>query len=231
MINIIKDFISLFYPEVCTLCGEGLNRSECYVCMSCIFKLPKTNYHLTEENELYKELYNRIGQKAAAAWCFYAKGNNVQQLVHELKYERKWELGVNFGKWYGAELKHSPAFASAQIIVPVPIHPNKLKRRGYNQAAVFAEGISKSLNIPVETKAIVKVKETETQTHKRKYERWENVQDIFRVTKPQLLENTHVLLVDDVITTGATIEACTQALLSVPVASVCIAAIGYTKKV
>jgi len=227
MFRLLKDFISLFYPEVCITCGDGLAEKEEFICTSCFYKLPKTDYHIHPANTLYKVFYGRAEIKAAAAYCYYDKGGMVQNLVHEIKYKGKKELGTCFGKWYGAELKKATLFSELDCIIPVPLHLEKLKRRGYNQSACFAEGLSQTMNIPVLPNALKRLKDTETQTNKSRFSRWENVKDVFAVENKAQLQNKHVLIVDDIITTGATMEACIHALNSVPVASVSVASIGY----
>jgi ComF family protein len=225
----IKDFISLFYPEVCLCCGESLAAQEEFVCTMCIFKLPKTNFHTQTDNTLSKVFAGRAEVNAAAAWCYYQKGNSVQDLVHELKYKGKKELGISIGKWYGHDLKQSASYEKIEVVVPVPLHKKKLKRRGYNQSAYFAKGLAESMKIVCLEDGLMRTIDTETQTRKSRYSRWENVKDIFSANKVEELRGKHVLLVDDIITTGATIEACVHTLKAIPVASVSIASIGYTE--
>lgn len=227
MLKLLKDFISLFYPEVCITCGEGLAEKEEFICTSCFYKLPKTDYHNNPGNALYRAFYGRAEIQAAAAYCYYAKGSMVQGLVHEIKYKGKKELGTSFGKWYGAELKNTSPFSELDCIIPVPLHPKKLKRRGYNQSAFFAEGLSQVLKIPVLENGIKRQKDTETQTNKSRYSRWENVKDVFAVENKEQLAGKNVLIVDDIITTGATMEACIHALNAAGVKSVSVASIGY----
>jgi ComF family protein len=227
MFRFLRDFISLFYPEVCLNCGEGLAEKEEFICTTCFYKLPKTDYHNNPHNPLYRTFYGRAEIKAAAAYCYYEKGGTVQNLVHEIKYKGRKELGTSFGKWYGAELKNSPFFSELDVIIPVPLHPKKLRRRGYNQSGCFAEGLSNAMNVPVVSNALTRVKDTETQTNKSRFSRWENVKDVFTVENKEQLQNKHVLIVDDIITTGATMEACIHVLNAIPVASVSVASIGY----
>ncbi len=224
--QLAKDFIGLFYPEVCVCCGEGLNAKEDLVCTMCIYKLPKTNFHNSIDNPLAKVFWGRVDVSSVAAYCHYQKGNMVQDLVHELKYKDKKELGVDIGNWYGRDLKTSALFNTAEVIIYIPLHPAKLRKRGYNQSACFAEGLSQSMGIPVLHGALSRVKNTDTQTRKSRYERWENVEGIFKVDKVEELKGKHVLLVDDIITTGATIEACAVELNKVPVGALSIASIG-----
>ena len=226
VLQLAKDFIGLFYPEVCICCGEELVAKENLVCTMCVYKLPKTNFHNIADNPLAKVFWGRADVHAVSAYCHYQKGNMVQDLVHELKYKGKQELGVDIGNWYGQDLKTSELFNKADYIIYIPLHPKKLKKRGYNQSACFAEGLSEAMGIPVLHEALVRVKNTDTQTRKSRYERWENVEGIFKVNKAEELKGKHVLLVDDIITTGATIEACLLELNKVPVKAVSVAAIG-----
>lgn len=223
--QIARDFISLFYPEVCLCCGGGLAVQEEFLCTSCTFTLPRTNYHKQEENPLQKVFWGRAEIDAVSAFCHYRKGNTVQDLVHEMKYKGKKELGVLLGKLYGRDLKDSQ-FDNVEIILPVPLHPKKLKRRGYNQSAYFAQGLSQSLGVPVLADGLTRVKDTDTQTRKSRFARWENVEGIFAVNKPDELKAKSVLLVDDIITTGSTIEACVNELRKAGVGKVYVAAIG-----
>lgn len=226
VLQLAKDFIGLFYPEVCICCGEGLNAKEDLVCTMCKFKLPKTNFHTYADNPLAKVFWGRVNVDAVAAYCHYQKGNMVQDLVHELKYKGKKELGVDIGKWYGQDLKAASLFSNVDYIIYIPLHPSKLRKRGYNQSACFADGLSQSMGVPVLHRALSRVKNTETQTRKSRYERWENVEGIFKVEKADEMKDKHVLLVDDIITTGATIEACLLELNKLPVRAVSVAAIG-----
>jgi ComF family protein len=226
VLQLAKDFIGLFYPEVCICCGAGLNAKEELVCTMCIYKLPKTNFHKYAENPLAKVFWGRVDISSVAAYCHYQKGNKVQDLVHELKYNGKKELGNYLGDWYGHDLKTSPLFNKADLIIYIPLHPSKLRKRGYNQSAHFAEGLSQSMGIPVLHAALSRTKNTDTQTRKSRYERWENVEGIFKVEKADEMKGKHVLLVDDIITTGATIEACVVELNKAGVGAVSVAAIG-----
>jgi ComF family protein len=225
--QLFNDFISLFYPEVCLCCGESLSGQEEFICTSCMYRLPKTNFHLRSENELMNVFWGRADIKAAAAYCYFQKGNPVQVLVHELKYHGKKELGIYLGKWYGHELKQSTVFESAEVVIPVPLHKKKLKRRGYNQSAFFARGLAESMGLICLEDSLFRLVDTTTQTRKTKGARWENVKEIFRVADKEALVGKHILLVDDIITTGATVEACIHPLAEIPVASVSVASIGY----
>ena len=211
-VSIISDFINLCYPKLCAACHNTLVKNESAICTACIIHLPKTNYHLDLENPLNKIFWGRVPIEMVAAYYFFNKGNKVQKLLHELKYKGNKSVGEKIGVLYGYELLGSPVFSSIDFIMPVPLHPKKLKKRGYNQSEWFANGLGQSMNIPVSTTIIYRNTDSATQTKKSRFNRWENVAEIFGVSTPELINNKHILLVDDVVTTGATIEACAKIL-------------------
>lgn len=211
-VTFISDFINLCYPKLCAACHNTLVKHEDDICTACIIHLPKTNYHLDIENPLNKIFWGRVPIEMVAAYYFFNKGNKVQKLLHELKYKSNKNVGEKIGVLYGYELLNAPIFNTIDYIMPVPLHPKKLKKRGYNQSEWFANGLSQSMNIPVSTNILYRNTDSATQTKKSRFNRWENVAEIFGVKTPELLSNKHILLVDDVITTGATIEACAKIL-------------------
>jgi ComF family protein len=163
---------------------------------------------------------------SATAFFHFSKGEKVQRMIHKLKYNGEKEIGVKVGEWMGQELKEADGFAKADLVVPVPLHPRRQSKRGYNQSAMLAEGLSKSMGIPF-SEAMARYKETTTQTRKHRYERFENVNRVFGVRNIAKVENKHILLVDDVITTGSTLIACAESLLEVPGTKVSIATMAY----
>ena len=207
-----KDFINLLYPQPCLACGTILTTTEDSICTSCIINLPKTNYHLHNENPLNKIFWGRVSIEMVAAYYFFNKGNKVQNLLHQLKYKGAKNVGEKIGLLYGYELLESNNFKDVDFIVPVPLHPKKLKKRVYNQSESFANGLSQSLNKEVVTNLLLRTVNSETQTKKSRFNRWENVATIFTISNASAIDGKHVLLVDDVITTGATIEGCAQLL-------------------
>ncbi len=221
-----NEFLSLFYPAICMSCSKSLLNGEDCICTYCRYHLPKTNYHNEKENPLEKVFWGRIPVEAASAYYFFNKGEKVQHLLHQLKYKSVKEVGIKIGELFGHELKKSENFKSVDLIVPVPLHNVRKRKRGYNQSEQFAIGLSKSMQIDVNTTAVLRVKSSETQTKKNRFQRWNNVSTIFEVKKQEQIENRHILLVDDVITTGATIEACASELLKIKNIKISIASIA-----
>ncbi|HMQ49022.1 MAG TPA: ComF family protein [Saprospiraceae bacterium] len=209
-------FTGLFYPNLCLACNKNLPPGQEILCITCQFKLPKTNFHQEKENAFTERFWGRVPLHAGAALYYFSKGGRTQQLVHALKYEGKKQVGSKLGHIYGQQLKETPLFHDVNLILPVPLHPQKERQRGYNQSALFAEGLSQSMQIPWSGKHLLRTAYTQTQTQKTRMERFANVEQAFQVPRPADLEGKHLLLVDDVMTTGATLEACALRLLEVP---------------
>jgi ComF family protein len=212
---LIDDFFSILFPRICAACGNSLWKNEEIICLSCEFHLPRTNFHLSLENPVSCLFWGKVEIVSAASYLYFNKGNKVQLLIHKLKYKERKDIGSYLGRHYGQELILSPFFNTVQIIVPVPLHIKKEKQRGYNQSEQFAIGLGETMKIVVKTDAIRRKRETETQTKKSRFRRWQNVFEVFEIKNPGPLQNKHVLLVDDVITTGATLESCIRALSSI----------------
>lgn len=208
----LNDFFNLIFPITCSLCNDVLFKNEDIICLKCQLNLPKTNYHLDKENTISKIFWGRVDVEMVASYLYFSKKGQVQHLLHELKYKGNRELGIIIGKWYGQDLKRSLHFENIDVIIPVPLHARKKRKRGYNQSEYFAKGLSKSLNIPINISCLIRKKNSNTQTDKGRYKRWENVKDIFQVKQPEEIIGKSILLVDDVVTTGATLEACSQEL-------------------
>lgn len=224
--SLIHDFLSLFFPNYCCACNTSLGRNERVICTSCLDKLPQTHFHLYAENPIAKLFWGKVQLHAAAALYYFHKGNKVQHLVHQLKYKGKKEVGIYLGEIYGKILAQNPSFSMVDIIIPVPLHQKKLKKRGYNQSEMFGIGLSKGMQKPMKTDVLYRTSFTETQTKKSREERWKNVETVFAVHQAEAYAGKHFLLVDDVITTGATMEACIHALEAVPNVKISIAAIA-----
>lgn len=209
-------FLHLLYPELCVACGAAIPAGESCFCFRCQLHLSASDMYKTRENEFTERLWGRLLLESGAAMYYFTRKSPIQQALHQLKYHNQPDIGVKIGRMFGQKLKTSAMFNSVQAVVPVPLHPKKERLRGYNQSAMFAQGISESLEVPVLNKALVRRMFTETQTKKKRMERFSNVDDVFEVARPAQLEGKHLLLVDDVLTTGATLEVCGQALLNVP---------------
>ncbi len=207
----INDFFNLLFPRLCCSCNLTLLKHENIICTNCIVTLPKTNFHLDKENPVNKVFWGRVQIEMAASFYVFSKESRVQNLLHHLKYKGVKDIGSVVGKLYGFDLKESDFFKDLDFIVPVPLHKNKLKKRGYNQSEWIAKGLSESMNIPLRLDVLYRKVDSKTQTKKSRYKRWENVGDIFGVLDGNF-NNKSILLVDDVLTTGATIEACAQVL-------------------
>ncbi len=225
--NLIDDFFSLLFPRTCYACGNNLFRNEKLVCMSCLFHLPKTNFHKDKSNPVSKTFWGRVNLESATALYFYKKGGKVQHLIHQLKYKGHKEIGVFLGEQYGTELMQTSNFNTVDLIIPIPLHRKKLRKRGFNQAETFAKGLSNSMNSELDTVSVIRNIATSTQTKKSRYKRWENVSEIFVLRNPKKLAGKHILVVDDVITTGATMEACVQTLHKVDNVKISVASIAF----
>lgn len=226
MPNWFADFINLFYPTVCAACGERLLAQEKVICTRCLVDIPRTNFHDQIENPVSQLFWGRAKIENATALFRFQKGSRFQELLHMLKYKGRQDVGVELGRQLGFELKKYDMYGSVQIVIPVPLHPKREKKRGYNQAECISNGIAESMEIELHTGNLIRNIATVTQTKKSRIERWQNVESIFTVKDPELLKNKHVIIVDDVVTTGATLEACAQALLKVEGIKVSIAALA-----
>jgi ComF family protein len=210
--NLLDDLISLFYPEACAACGTLLHRNEDTVCLSCRFLLPDTGYEHVADNPVARIFWGRIRFEQVVAIYFFSKKGKMQHLIHELKYKGNRDAGLFLGREMGKRLAGSALFGSIDYLVPVPLHPRRESKRGYNQSEVIARGIVKETGWKLDTTNLIRAGATETQTRKSRSARWDNVKDIFQLQNPERFSGKHVLLIDDVITTGSTLEACALAL-------------------
>ena len=215
IVEYLSDFWFLLFPKNCEACGRALSRGEEVLCFECLYELPRTHFCHESDNPVMQLFEGRIRLERATALFFFQKGSKFRKLLHSLKYNHKPEIGVVLGKELGAEMLSSGNFSDIDYIVPVPLHPNREKKRGYNQSERIAAGISAIMGKPVLTGVLVRSDDTKTQTKMNKEERWQNVSGKFKLTDTGTLKGCHVLLVDDVVTTGATTEACGSVLLSV----------------
>ncbi len=227
--NFLNNIYELFYPELCACCNNTLTNNELIVCVNCRHDLPLTNFTNEENNLVEKSFYGRIQIETATALFYFFKKGKIQNLIHALKYKNQQQVGTLLGNWLGEELAESPRFSTIDYIIPVPLHKNKLKTRGYNQVSYFGKSISKILKIPFNETILTRISFTKTQTKKVRFDRWNNVQELFFVEDQKTLENKHILLIDDIITTGATLEACCKAFKKTKNIKISIACMAYTK--
>lgn len=225
----LADFVSLLFPELCPACQASLVANEHIICSDCRYNLPYTNFHFQPDNIVAQQFYGKINVEAAYALYYFTKGGKVQNLMHHFKYKGMQEIGVLLGAIAGKQLMENSIFNSVDFIIPVPLHKKRLKERGYNQSTYFAEGLAQQLNAVIEDNNLQRIVATETQTHKSRFARFENMQEVFKTRYPERLENKHVLLVDDIVTTGSTLEACGIELLKVPGLKLSIATIAYAQ--
>jgi len=213
--KILHDLLALFFPRLCLLCGELLVDGEKCLCLSCIYKLPRTNYHLRPFNPAEQLFTGKVEIEKATAFLHYEKGGKVQQLIYAIKYKGEKEAGFQLGRQTALALYEKGFFEGIDLLLPVPLHSQRQKKRGYNQAEWIARGIASVCLLPIENKALARIRKTNTQTHKNVFDRWTNVQNIFSVKLEEPLIGKHVLLIDDVLTTGATIGACASCLSAI----------------
>lgn len=225
----LNDFINLFYPNVCQACGRPLVKNEKVICLSCLYKLPRTNFQYFEDNPIARIFWGRVNLTTATSLLFFNKGGHVQKLMHEFKYHGKYETAIFLGSLMGRELIKSDLYKDVDIVIPVPLHKKKLRKRGYNQSEMIAIGISKTMNTEIKNDVLIRTEYTETQTKKSRYSRWENVRGKFAVINKEKIQNHHLLLIDDVLTTGATLEACAQFLTEIPNVKVSVATLAYAQ--
>lgn len=201
-------------------------KGEPIICTTCMLEMPQTGYHKDLSNALYRRLSYRIPLKYAMSIFKFSKSGRVQHLLHELKYKNQPEIGRMLGLFYGEQLIDVNLIEAFEIIIPIPLHQSRKRKRGYNQSAKFAEGLSEILRVPFSDELLLRETNTETQTRKTKLSRWENIKGTFKIVKPSEIKGRKILLVDDVITTGATLEACAEILLSSGCAELSIACIA-----
>jgi len=206
MINrYLKDLASLFFPKTCVGCDTPLVYGEKVICTTCWYHLPVTSSHHGISN---------LSTGQSASFVYLLGSSRVQRIIHQLKYHNRPEIGTLLGEKYGTILDKTVPFNAVDVIVPVPLHPQKLQKRGYNQSAFFAQGLSHTLQKPIAEQCLIRHRITDSQTTKNRYERYENMESAFRLNDAEAVAGKHVLLVDDVLTTGATLEACSTALLA-----------------
>lgn len=216
MKNLLIDLLNLFYPRLCLLCQNPLIKGENHICLHCSLNLPFTHFTDKKENPVYALFSNRQSIEGVLSLIYFKRKGYGQKLIHALKYQGCKTLGYDLGYLAATTFNNTGIFDQVDLLLPVPLHPQRLRQRGYNQSTWIAQGIQSVTQIPIDTTSLVRIKKTESQTHKQLNERQENVQNIFRVTSMNSLKDKHILLIDDVITTGSTLNACIDALSNTP---------------
>jgi len=208
----LKSIVNLCFPKICYACLNMLSDNEDTICINCRNDLPVTNFHFENNDAIKNVLYGRARIEHGTALFRFEKKGLVQQLIHGLKYKGFENIGFVLGNWLGGELKTIEAYHNIDIIIPVPLHKNKLKKRGYNQVTKFGQQMALALNVDYKDDVLLKSTHIKSQVNKRRLARWNNNMELFTLAEVKSIENKHILLVDDVITTGATLEACINTL-------------------
>jgi ComF family protein len=228
--SIFSSTLHLFYPHLCTGCGSDLLPEDNLLCLQCINDLPHTNFAQHNNNPVEKIFWGRIPVTAAHSQFYFEKAFLIQHLIHQLKYKNNTAIGFYMGEMMGKTLLGSNRFVNIDYLVPLPLYPDKERKRGYNQAAIICNGMCEVMNVPVLTGNVLRQRFTQTQTRKHRTERWENVAGSFTVKDPSVLKGKNILLVDDVITTGATLEACGSVMLQTEGVNLYIATLAHAAK-
>jgi len=211
----LEHIVNLFFPKVCYACYNALGDNEDTICVTCRNDLPVTNFHFNDDDSVIKVLYGRAKIEHGTALFRFEKKGLVQQLIHGLKYKGYENIGFVLGNWLGGELNEVDAYRTIDVVIPVPLHNKKLKTRGYNQVEKFGQQIAKALDVEYKDDVLVKITNTKSQTTKGRLTRWTNSDELFALKNMETIDNKHILLVDDIITTGATLEACVNVLSQV----------------
>ena len=227
--DIFNSFIDTLFPRICPVCNNVLLSHEKHICTKCRIDIPITRYHMQEFNAMEQLFAGKTPIEKAVGYFFYEKGNPYSNILHNIKYRNNPQLGQYVAKLFAQELLSRDIFRDIDCIIPVPLHHRKKIQRGYNQSEYIAKGFSEVFNIPVHNNIIIAHKSHESQTNKGIYERWLNTQNIFSAQDTQVLENKHVLIVDDVVTTGATLLSAALTIASVPNIKISLATLGVAK--
>lgn len=222
------DFVNLLYPAACHICEAELLKHEELICTSCLHDLPVTKYHLDNENPVKKVFYGRVKIEKATALLHFRKKSGVQHLIHDLKYRGHQEIGAYLGRWLGEEIRSLSEYKDIDAVIPVPLHKTRLKERGYNQVEGFGKELAQALNAEYIDDVLLKINSIQTQTLKDRISRWGKIEETLEITNFNKIEGKHILLADDLVTTGATLEACAHKLFEVPGIRISVATMAIT---
>ncbi len=226
MMSIFKHLLELFFPPLCPCCNIKLTQEEKHICLSCLYTLPYTN-HLNENNNKLEDFFaGRIPFTRIASLLYFTKGGSTQKIVHEFKYHNNPELALFVGRLCGKKISEHPLSHTIDIIVPIPLHKKRLRKRGYNQSLMIAKGIAEIIDRPIDTNNLIRKINNPSQTKNSRFERWKNTEGIFEIKDSTIYENKHILLIDDVITTGSTLEVCAKLILKSPNSKISIYSVG-----
>jgi ComF family protein len=228
MMSYFKDFIDLVYPQTCLCCHTPLENNNISICLQCQYDLPLTQQHLQPENTTAQKFWGRIPLKSAFSYLYFVKDGKVQKLLHHLKYNNNQEVGELLGRFFGNDLTKANLSQEFDLLVPIPLHPTKLYKRGYNQVDCIARGMSETMKVVWQADALLRTRANTSQTKHNRLERLDNANKLFEVKDENEIKGKNILLIDDVITTGATIEAAAEVLLSAGCQSLSIAALATT---
>ena len=232
MLQTLKSYVTAFshllYPHNCEGCGTDILNDDGYLCAKCFYDLPKTGFVDVDDNPVEKSFYGRLNLEAAAAGYYFTKDGLLQHLIGQVKYKRHKELGIYLGKLMGHQLKKSARFNDIELLVPLPLNARKEAKRGFNQATLICQGIAQVWYKPIVADAVVRTVFTQSQTNKTRVARWQNMEGVFAIANVNKLQGKHILLVDDITTTGATLEACGSEILQVANTKLSIVTVAFT---
>lgn len=230
ILQIWNDILHLLYPNICLICGDILIEGEKYICLNCHYNLPLVSSEAAVNNPTEKLFAGRFMFSQAEAWLFFQKGNSVQTLIHAIKYHGNKQLAYLLGREAALKLTKTDLFKNIAYLVPIPLHHKRLKQRGYNQSEWIAKGMASVLNIEIDTVTLIRKKHNKSQTTKGVFDRWDNVHYIFELRNPEKFSNKHILLIDDVITTGATMNAAAELILKNNTTEISLFSIALTQR-
>lgn len=229
LMKFLTNLISLFYPDLCIICGNNLVEGEQFLCLHCLHKIPKTFYHLRDSNPAEQRLRGKIPYEKISSFLYFEKGGETQKMIHQIKYKGNKKFARWLGELMAEDIKKSTFFNDIDYIVPVPSHKKRIRQRGFNQAEELAKGISQTTNIPINTDCLQKTGSNISQTRKGVYERWINNQYVFSLKDEHSFSGKHILLIDDVMTTGATLESCAQCITTCNNTKISILTLAITR--